>query len=1607
MRFFGHCCSVGIFVMLSSLSIANSATIGENLIVNGNFEDTAWDASNGHYPGFISDYTRVSNDGAYLNVEAHERNYTLAQEARHAHDAWTMAGDHTTGSGHYFIANAGSVLSDGAWQTSEAITVDETDRTYRFEAYISTLYFIKTTSGAYAPQLRFQIGDGTHWVDMKAGGALTHTFSNPTCDNNATTSMTTDDPGGSSTCSATPTSDAIGSWIHTYVDGKFSVPGNYYIRLVNNQGQVGGNDFGLDDISFTFTDSGLGQDINTSTLNKAPTITAGGTTAFTEQTPVPVTTTITVSDPDGDAEWDGGSLSVAISSNATANDSLSLPTSDPGSGGIWVNSASANELMAGATQIGSADAGQVSAGSVWTFNFNSNASNVLVQSVAQAVIFNNSSVNPDTATRTVKFTVTDNSSSAMSAEQAVTITRINSVPTSTDDSKTFTEDTTVFLTANDFGTFSDGDTTPLNNVQITTLENIGILEHSNDGSTWTDVSLNQQITKADLDANRLRYTPAEHGYGTPYETIGFKVGDGISYSSAAYTLTFNVTPDNDAPVFGALGLGSSDSTLISQYKFDGVIADTLGGDTVTVYTNDGGDPSNATQTFGTDATGSFWEWTSSNARGGGFTIDANLLDPSNYSIALRFRFNQVSSYNKIIDYLDRASDTGFYLLDGQVDFYPLGTGTTTYGSNDLVDLIATRDSATDTFTVYLSDGSGNYVKNLEVHDPGDTSVPIDLGALARFGFFYDDLDTSDEATDTGKVYEIKIWNRPLASFEVTAALGNNAVVNESDIRVTPQLLNFSLPVSDPEQNYNTGNITISFNGGGTATEALTFDNIGAGTEEIGFDGSNVSYEGTTFGTVSGGNAGNPLMVTFDGNATDAAITALIKVLKYGNTSTSPPAARQLDFSITDGGSLSDTTQATVSIIPFDDINAPTISTQAVTVIDATSATGNGNITSMGSPNPSQHGVCWNITGTPTTADSCTTEGAASATGAFTSPISGLIANTSYYVRAYAINSAGKAYGNQVSFTTLPQLPIVTTQTVTVITATSATGNGNITSMGSPNPTQHGVCWNTTGTPTTADSCTTEGPASATGAFTSPVSSLSANTSYYVRAYAINSAGTTYGGQVSFTTLSQLPTMTTQEVTAISATSATGNGNITSMGSPNPTQHGICWNTAGTPTTADNSTTEGAASATGAFTSSITGLTANTSYYVRAYAINSAGTTYGDQVSFTALAHLPTVTTQAVTAITATSATGNGNITSLSSPNPTEHGVCWNATGTPTLSDSCTAEGAATATGAFPSAVKGLSSSTAYYLRAYVTNNSGTAYGNEVSFKTAFPWNIFFPAMSAMFPKNPDFCYLIADGSNQGNKNSSLFQYQFRTNSMVLLNYLGVNDVETIAFSHDKSILYAVNNNVFGIIDSTNGTPNSFTPVNPSGVGSGNGALGILTVSDIDGMATDPVTGKIYATAISREGSHHLLIQIDSQSGAVSPDAFGTGVDYLVLNVESMGAEGIDDIAIDTEGQMFAVLGAAAGDKLVGIDKMTGALSEHNYFYHRDGGRVQDIEGLTFFDNGILFATTGIELATEGTDNTLYRIEIHSGVAEPVTRLDHNFNGYIPEDFESIECYPRR
>ncbi|KKL63192.1 hypothetical protein LCGC14_2177550, partial [marine sediment metagenome] len=200
-----------------------------------------------------------------------------------------------------------------------------------------------------------------------------------------------------------------------------------------------------------------------------------------------------------------------------------------------------------------------------------------------------------------------------------------------------------------------------------------------------------------------------------------------------------------------------------------------------------------------------------------------------------------------------------------------------------------------------------------------------------------------------------------------------------------------------------------------------------------------------------------------------------------------------------------------------DVGSPTVTTQAVTSILETTATGNGNVTDLGDSGVTQHGHCWATSTDPTTSDSKTTNGAKGATGAFTSSITGLSTGITYFVRAYATNLGNTSYGDNVTFET-DHVPTVTTDTCENVApdGTTATGRGNITDLGGDDATAHGHCWDTSINPTTANDNIDNGAASVTGTFTSAITGLTPGTVYYTRAFATNTVGITYGGNVRFT-----------------------------------------------------------------------------------------------------------------------------------------------------------------------------------------------------------------------------------------------------------------------------------------------------------------------------------------------------------------------------------------------------------------------------------------------------------------------------------------------------------
>ncbi len=305
---------------------------------------------------------------------------------------------------------------------------------------------------------------------------------------------------------------------------------------------------------------------------------------------------------------------------------------------------------------------------------------------------------------------------------------------------------------------------------------------------------------------------------------------------------------------------------------------------------------------------------------------------------------------------------------------------------------------------------------------------------------------------------------------------------------------------------------------------------------------------------------------------------------------------------------------------------PSVTTEALTDVTYQSATGNGTVVNAGDFTIEEHGHVWSTLHLPTIDDDSDTT-ISGALGAYTSSLTSLLVNTVYFVRAYVKTTTDLYfYGNEVELATSANLPIVTTQEVTEIGETEAVGNLTLVNSGGSTITQYGVVYDTSTHADPGDvlptnsaytAFTEEGATSIMQAYTSDITTLLPSTLYYLRAYATNGTGTTYGDEVSFTTRTPgTPIVTTGQTQFVERTTAQGQGTLVDIGSSAVTEHGHCWGTSANPDTTDSKTTLGALTPS-SFESDITGLIAGTTYYTRAYATNTQGTSYGDNDIFVA------------------------------------------------------------------------------------------------------------------------------------------------------------------------------------------------------------------------------------------------------------------------------------------------------------------------------------------------------------------------------------------------------
>ncbi len=349
---------------------------------------------------------------------------------------------------------------------------------------------------------------------------------------------------------------------------------------------------------------------------------------------------------------------------------------------------------------------------------------------------------------------------------------------------------------------------------------------------------------------------------------------------------------------------------------------------------------------------------------------------------------------------------------------------------------------------------------------------------------------------------------------------------------------------------------------------------------------------------------------------------------------------------------------------------------------------------------------------------------------FNQTFTNLSPNTTYFVRSYATNLAGIVYSATQSFTTIAILPVgIQTINVTNISSVTATLNGNISNLGNSNSIVVGFLISSTSQiPLIGGSGVSNiglQTRTSTGSF-STIANLQSGLTYYFRAYSTNASGTSYGDIQSFTTVA-LPTVSTLAATNITLNSANLQGSLQNLGNVSTVSIGFVIASANqNPLIGGTNVTNislGNATSNSNISSIINNLQEGTTYYFRIYATNSAGTNYGQVLSFSTLS-LPTITTLATTNITSSSATFNLNLTSLGSNASVNTGFVFSTSNTnPTIGNTSTIQflfpNLSTNIGTQSTSITNLQANTTYYIRAYTSTNAiPVVYGQVLSFMTS-------------------------------------------------------------------------------------------------------------------------------------------------------------------------------------------------------------------------------------------------------------------------------------------------
>ena len=395
-----------------------------------------------------------------------------------------------------------------------------------------------------------------------------------------------------------------------------------------------------------------------------------------------------------------------------------------------------------------------------------------------------------------------------------------------------------------------------------------------------------------------------------------------------------------------------------------------------------------------------------------------------------------------------------------------------------------------------------------------------------------------------------------------------------------------------------------------------------------------------------------------------------------------------------------------------DITVPTISLINVINGDIDSVQANAYITSENGSTLTERGIVYSTTTNPTTSNIKIAHPQVALNG-YMLELTGLNFNTTYYIKAYAINGQGTSYSNELTYlytvapptTSIGYLGTVNYTTIDILSSESYYESTIL---------EKGIFYSTSSNVNESSSkkihASTE-----VGSYNITLDNLADNTTFYFRSYVRYSVGYVLGSNtLNATTLDiTIPSLTIINTTEGDIDSVQVNANISNANGSTITEQGIVYSTSSNPTTADTKLTY-TPIGLGNFDVTTNLLSYNTTYYLRAYATNGQGTAYSNQVTYLYTVVVPTVTTQAVTDPSTSQPKGNGTVTSNGGMVLTERGYVYSTSPNPTLSNSKVVEGYNTEGVMEPTILTNLTAGT-WYVRAYATNGAGTGYGSDVSF----------------------------------------------------------------------------------------------------------------------------------------------------------------------------------------------------------------------------------------------------------------------------------------------------